>query len=69
MIIHFKILIDFLIYIHDRINLRIFSNYLQTIIKNTFCERTKYIYLESARRDLQNDKIYQMSRFAKFLRI
>jgi hypothetical protein len=24
-----------------------------------------YIYLESARRDLQNDEIYQMSRFAK----
>jgi len=50
-------------------NLRIFSNYLQAIIKNALWDPIKYIYLESARRDLQNDEIYLMSRFAKFLRI
>jgi len=35
-------------------NLRIFSTYLPNVVKNTLWDPTKYIYLESARRDLQN---------------
>ncbi len=51
-------------------NLGIFStNYIITVKKHFKRPNKIYIYLESARRDLQNDEIYQMSRFAKFLRI
>ena len=45
-----------------------FSHQLYYHCKNTLRDPTKYIYLESVRRDLRNDEIYQMSRFTKFLR-
>ncbi len=37
-----------------------FSTYLSIIVKNNLWDPTKYIYLESVRRDLQNGEIYQM---------
>jgi hypothetical protein len=50
-------------------NLGIFSTNFIIIVNKYFMRPKKYKYLESARRDLQNDDIYQMSRFAKFFRI
>jgi len=46
-----------------------FFHQLYNYSKKILYETQQNIYLESARRDLQNDEIYQMSRFAKFLRI
>jgi len=46
-----------------------FFHQLYSYSKDTLRDPTIYIYLESVRRDLQNDEIYKMSRFTKFLRI
>ncbi len=47
-------------------NLGIFSTNYIIIVKKYFMRPNKiYIYIESARRDLQNDEIYQMSRSIK----
>jgi len=42
------------LYIHVPSNLQIFSIYYIIIVKNILRAQTKCIYLESARRDLQN---------------
>ena len=40
-----------------------FFHQLHNYSKKILLDPTKYIYFESARRDPQNDEIYQMSKF------